>query len=223
METEPLTFAQLEARCKEYILDEEDSTNPAERWALGATLLGGAVMLGHSLGAYIALAGLVIEVIGFLFWCYFAIRSQWKDVRQQHKLTAERIDRHFDQYQTLVRWLRQHPHQEMSQHLRFIRDRKAAFLYRHGLLIGGLERFGVLPVLIVLYLQFKDWQLGDWRALAQVHFVGGVLLLFIFITYVIGWIAIRDKSRFDFYESVLAEACVQDVDLATGESGLEVL
>jgi hypothetical protein len=78
--------------------------------------------------------------------------------------------------------------------------------FRLGLLTGGVERLGVLPVLIALYFQFKDWKFGYWQALGQVNLAGGLLLWALLLLYLGGWWLIRLKLRLDTYEMLLAEA-----------------
>ena len=78
--------------------------------------------------------------------------------------------------------------------------------YRLGLAMGGIERLGVFPVLIALYLQFKDWKWGDWAALADVNLVAGLLIWAMVLLYGVGWILIGLKVRLDTYQSILEES-----------------
>jgi len=74
------------------------------------------------------------------------------------------LDADYVGYRQLVDWLCSFPPQEVARRQRYLRDRKATLGYRLGLFTGGMERLGVLPVLVVLYLQFKDWGFGDWES-----------------------------------------------------------
>ncbi len=75
-----------------------------------------------------------------------------------------------------------------------------------GLFIGSLQRLGILSLLAILYVQFKDWRFGDWQAFGQVHMVGGLLLWALFLAYLIAWWLVGLGARWDAYEALLIEA-----------------
>lgn len=75
-----------------------------------------------------------------------------------------------------------------------------------GLFSGGMERLGFVPVLALLYVQFKDWKLGDWGAFAKINAVGAVLLWGLLLSYLASWWGVSRKTRVDPYESLLREA-----------------
>lgn len=110
------------------------------------------------------------------------------------------------EYRRFVEWLHAYGPDELSRKLQYIRDRRSSMTFRLGLLTGGVERLGVLPVLIALYFQFKDWRFGDWQALGQVNLAGGLLLWALLLLYLGGWWLIRLKLRLDTYEMLLTEA-----------------
>lgn len=82
--------------------------------------------------------------------------------------------------------------------------------HRTGVFMGGIERLGVLPVLLALYLQFKDWEWGDWAMLAEVNLVQGLMILALLLAYLLGWYFVGLNARMDAYEQVLAEASERD-------------
>jgi hypothetical protein len=115
------------------------------------------------------------------------------------------LDKDYVAFREYVAWLGEFPNAEIGRRLRYIRDRKEMMSYRLGLFTGGLERFGIFPLLVALYLQFKDWRFGDWSALGRVNMLGGLLLWALLLAYIGGWFLIRLRTRLDTYEALLAE------------------
>ena len=76
--------------------------------------------------------------------------------------------------------------------------------------MGGVERLGILPLLLALYLQFKDWEWGDWGMLAEVNLIQGLLIWALVLVYLSGWRLVRLHARVESYERLLIEARAQD-------------
>lgn len=216
MSNQSLDFAHLERRVSQALLNTADPSPEAlERWsfALGFFLAGIASLAGTLVGGLYGLrivqAGLILELVGLLVSVICLVRREWRTFAHKHVGFASALDRDFDELQKMLTWLRTFPHEERARRLRFLGGRKATFAYRFGLIVGGVERLGVLPVLAVLYLQFKDWEFGDWEALGRVHMVGGLLLWMLLLTYLGAWWLAGLKGRVDLYEILLTEACVE--------------
>lgn len=212
----PLDFAQLERQVSQALLNTADpSPGAIERWsfALGFFIAGIASLVGTLIGGppglRIVQTGFVLELVGLLVSVVCLVRREWGTFAHKHRGFASDLDRDFAEVQNLLSWLRTFPHEERFRRLRFLQGRKAIFASRFGLIAGGVERLGVLPVLGVLYLQFKDWEFGDWAALGRVHMVGGLLLWMLLLTYLGAWWLAGLKGRVDLYEILLAEACVE--------------
>ncbi|MBC3972619.1 hypothetical protein H8S50_10745, partial [Xanthomonas translucens pv. undulosa] len=106
--------------------------------------------------------------------------------------------------------LRAFPLEHRRQRETFIRDRRTNMHERLGLFTGGMERLGVMPVLLALYLQFKDWRWGDWSALGKITAVQSVLAFLLLFSYALSWHLIRLRVRVQTYEQLLVEANRQD-------------
>ncbi|TQD40317.1 hypothetical protein FKV25_14585 [Lysobacter aestuarii] len=81
---------------------------------------------------------------------------------------------------------------------------------RMGLVFGSVQRLGVFPLLVALYLQFRDWTWGDWTSAFDVNLVEGILVFAMFVLYGTGWLLIGLRTRMDTYASVLRESMEGD-------------
>lgn len=211
-----MDFAQVEQRVSQALLNTADpSPGALERWsfALGFFLAGIASLVGTLVGGLpglrIVQTGLILELVGLLVSVVCLVTREWRTFAHKYVGFASDLDRDFDEFQRVLTWLRTFPHEERARRLRFLQGRKATFAYRFGLFAGSVERLGVLPVIGVLYLQFKDWEFGDWGALGRVHMVGGLLLWMLLLTYLGAWWLAGLKGRVDLYEILLTEACIE--------------
>ncbi|SDQ25891.1 hypothetical protein [Pseudoxanthomonas sp. CF125] len=210
---EHLTFEQLDAKVDEYIKETNDAPpGHIERWsfALGLFSAGMASLIGTLVdgwtGVRIVRIGLILELAFFAISMAAFIRRNWKMFHASKRSYAKELDHDYGEYMRFLDWLRSYKEEDLSRKLMYIRDRKGSMTFRLGLLTGGVERLGVLPVLVALYFQFKDWEFGDWEALGQVNLAAGLLLWALLLLYLGGWWLIRLKLRLDTYEILLAEA-----------------
>lgn len=212
-----LSFPALNAALDDYLARTDGTkAGPWERWSLivgiagaGLGMLLGSVLPGKT-GVVVALSGLAVEILGLGTSMCLQIRRDWRqfwDARREH---ARHIEEGYTQYQQLVQQVRAFPREQRRLRLRYIRDRRATMHERLGLFTGGMERLGVLPLLVALYLQFKDWQWGNWNAFANITLVQGALALWILVAYALSWYMIHLRIRVQAYELLLAEANAQD-------------
>ena len=208
-----LNFELLDQRVDDLVKSTETNhAGAVERWTFVIALLGAGLgaligtLVGGKAGLLIVQIGLAIEIVGFGLYGALALRRQWASVRRSRRAHAGELDADYVEFRRVVDWLHHFPEHEVSRRLRYIRASKTAMSYRLGLFTGGIERLGVLPLLAVLYLQFKDWKYGDWDALGKVNMVGGLLLWALLMAYVAGWWLIRLRIRLETYEYLLAEA-----------------
>jgi hypothetical protein len=163
-------------------------------------------LIGGWLGMVVALCGLALELIALAAVLTIAFLDARRTFVRHGQQYSRELDTDYVGYRQLVDWLCSFPPQEIARRQRYLRDRKATLGYRLGLFTGGMERLGVLPVLVVLYLQFKDWGFGDWHALGQIHLIGALLLWALLLVYLIAWFLVGVKSRIDIYDALLSEA-----------------
>jgi hypothetical protein len=215
MDPNPLTFALLDERVSQYIKETSADDRPGrlERWSMvvGWTAAGLGLVLAKTLNGKLAVvlvfAALAIELLGLGVGLICMIRREWRSFRQPHAQFSSELDQAYTFYRGLASSLSGYACSELNRRLRYLQTRKASLEYRTGLFSGSMERLGVLPILAALYVQFRDWEFGDWTSLWQnVHLVGGLLLWSLFLGYMVSWWLIRLRSRLGAYEALLIEA-----------------
>ena len=212
-----LSFPALNAALDDYLARTGGTkAGPWERWSLivgiagaGLSMLLGSVLSGKAAAIGI-LSGLVIEILGLGISTYLQIRREWRQFREARREHAREIEESYIHYDQLIQQLRAFPLEQRRRRLRYIRDRRTTMHERLGLFTGGMERLGVLPLLLALYLQFKDWRLGDWNTFASITLVQGLLAFAILLAYALSWHLISLRARVQAYELLLAEANTQD-------------
>ncbi|AWH55466.1 hypothetical protein C1924_10085 [Stenotrophomonas sp. ESTM1D_MKCIP4_1] len=192
---------------------------PVEKWAYrvgaAAALIGlaGGLLLdrwipGHVL-LLLALACLAIEIVGFLVGGLLTLRREYRQYMQPRLSHAMEMDNDFLQWATVIAELRQFPKDIREQRLRFVSALRTRMTERMGIMYGGLQRLGPFPVLIALYLQFRDWRWGDWTGVFDIGWAGAILIFAVVLLYLLGWLLIAQRSRLDSYVSLL-EASLQE-------------
>lgn len=196
-----------------------------ERWSLVVGLVGAGTglvvgaLMSNEIGLWTARIGLAVECLGLAVSLVLMAKREWRSFRHAKRTFARELDADFQKYHEGVAELCRYPSMERARLLRYIRDRRRVMQHKVGLFSGGIERLGALPILAVLYLQFRDWRWGDWDMLAEVNLLQGLLLWALLLAYAAGWFLIRLHIRTEAYELLLAEAAQQDTDRrSSGES-----
>jgi hypothetical protein len=215
MDASAFSFALLDEKVSKYVKDADVDERPGklERWSMGVGWIFTGVGLVVSkvssgkLALVLVSGAFVVELISFAVVAVCVVRRELRSFRRPHAEFSRELDQAYGYYRELVDSLSQVPVVELQRRLRYLKARKATLAYRTGLVAGGLERLGVLPILVALYAQFKDWEFGNWASLwAHVHLVGGLLIWAMLLAYLVSWQAIRLRSRLDIYEALLDEA-----------------
>lgn len=217
---EALSYESLEKEFAGYIrvAEKRDDTPLLERllWCFGfvgagfGSLIG--VVLANEAGLLVVRAGLVIEVTAFLAASALFVIRKWGAIRESHRSFAMECDIDFKLYQELVRWLRQFSTESREKRLRYLNQRRERMGQRLDIFSGGLNKLGVLPVIAVLYYQFKDWEFGDWQSLSEVNMLGGLLLWMLLLSYLAVWALVRLRFRLDAYALALEESLTVNKD-----------
>jgi len=212
-----LSFPSLSAVMSHYSqVTDQSRAGPVERWSFiigflgaGFGMLFGTVLNGKA-ALVCATTGLVVELIGFAIFAILQIKRELPGFRHPYAAHAAQMEQEFHQYQGIVAALRVFPLEQRRQRETFIRDRRTNMHERLGLFTGGMERLGIMPVLLALYLQFKDWRWGDWSVLGKITIVQSVLAFLLLFAYALSWHLIRLRVRVQTYEQLLGEANRQD-------------
>jgi hypothetical protein len=217
MTNEPLTYALIEKKIDQYVKDVGDEKpGILERLAFGTAMVSWMPLLlatqfvKSRTAVLILVACTVLLLIALGVGVVCVVRREWRTFHRRHDKLSRELDRDYDQWREMVSAMRYFPTAELARRLRYLSTRKSSLSYRMGLVTGSVQRLGILPLLAVLYVQFKDWRFGDWAAFGQVHIVGGLLLWALFLTYLLSWWAVGLSTRWDVYEALLIEATHAD-------------
>jgi hypothetical protein len=213
-----LSFESIDEQIEKYVQmqNTRDRASQAERWwfAIGLFAIGVCMPIGTYVGGIAGVrvlqAGIAVECLGLGLSLMLMVRREWKTFVESRRTFAKELDQDFRKYREYVNWLRKFPRKDIQQRLRFIEARRNTMMYRMGLFTGGFERLGVIPVLVVLYVQFKDWKFGDWDALGKVNVVGGLMLWALLLCYLGSWWLVGLRSRIEAYETLMREAVVEE-------------
>ena len=159
---------------------------------------------------WLAIAGLGIEVAGFGIWIVLQLKDLWRQVAHARADYAEQLERDYDECRAMQKQLRAFPRDQREARLRYIRNRRIVMQERMGLFSGSMEKLGVLPVLLALYLQFKDWRWGNWQVLADVTVTQACLAFLLLLGYALSWQLVHLRIRMQSCEFLLEESCRGD-------------
>jgi|GEM_PF-948946 len=176
--------------------------------ALAATIA--AIYLPSKAAGAIVLSGLLLEILSALFILGTTVRKELPAIRHRRRIFASDLDSDSRGFRQIVAWLKTHPEAELEEKLLFTRKRLEPLNKRFGLLFGSIDRLGFLPILVALYLQFKDTKL-TWPP--DVNVWSGLLGLSIFVVYIIGLWAISLRLQLEGY--------IRFLEIATEKPSIE--
>ncbi|WP_414487497.1 hypothetical protein [Stenotrophomonas maltophilia] len=113
------------------------------------------------------------------------------------------MDDEFAHWQAVIADLRRFPGAERERRLKYVSHLRSNMIERMGLMYGGLQRLGPFPLLIALYLQFREWKWGDWTSAFDVGVLGAFLIYALVLLYLAGWLLIGLRTRLDTYVALL--------------------
>ena len=214
MEMERLTFAELDRRIEALPAGPESAMDrPA--WVVGMDRIG---FIGMLLGiapavlaqwmrpaewmVIVAYAGLAITIMGFLPGFLRNIAMLFGALKRGHLDIVEQWDHDFGAFNDMLAWLMRHADDSLEQRLRFVRAAQARMAAKMGLIYGGTERLGILPLLVAGYVQLDallnaGFDIPLWKAL---------LGLFAVLAYASCLVLCRARIRLDLHAVLLSEA-----------------
>lgn len=184
---------------------------------LGSTLLPLALLLpllwieDEAHGRWVLVA-LVVQWASVLLFASRKLRSLRRRFRDAHRHFADELDDDFSAFRDVIDWLARYPVEALASRMRYVRLRRETLLYRLGLVTGGLDKLGILPLVVAAWLQFKDLRLQNITDLGSINLVGIVLLALLATAYLASWWLLRLSTRLDVCAALLHEAL-----LARGE------
>jgi hypothetical protein len=211
MESPKLTFAGLDARIE--ALPESESDTAAfpkkAKWGLSAAASGAlfgllCIKLLPSNAIYtvvLASIGVTVEIAGVVIAAISQIPKRWPTFANGRRDFAEQLDFDLPHHLALVEWLRTFPLDQREALSDFISYRHERMKEKLPMLTGSIEKLGALPIVIALYLQFKDMH---WPP----H-PGWVEIFLIFVLVLGYWLSVTQISvrlRLQLYETLLRKA-----------------
>jgi hypothetical protein len=157
---------------------------PAAPWMVTLLQIGFAVML-------VAWLPVVVRQVGVL------ITSTWHWRQEQ----VEQLDHDRPEFASILVWLGQQPEQALRECQRMVALTQRQLVAKLGLLAGGLDRLGILPVLAAAYLFLRN--VGDILDMPLWELVGAgfLILLWVLVT-----TATLMRIRLHLYAFLLEEA-----------------
>ena len=211
MESPKLTFAGLDARIEALPESPSDTAifPKKAKWGLSAGAAGAlfallCIKLLPSNTMYtnlLAFIGVGVEIVGVVLFAISQIPKRWPSFANERRDFAEQLDFDFPHHLALVDWLRTFPLDQRQALSEFISYRHERMKEKLPMLTGSIEKLGALPVVIALYLQFKD---RHWPP----H-PGGVEIFLIFVLAFGYWLSLTQIStrlRLQLYETLLRKA-----------------
>ncbi len=125
---------------------------------------------------------------------------------------VEQSDHDLAQFRGLRAWLQTFPRAELEEHSNFAKFAHERLGSKLVLLMGGIERAGILPVLVAGFFLLREVDGLGIESLADVPLWQGVLAPFLVITWWIGVIAVRMRLTHELYAMVLTDALEHDTE-----------
>ena len=119
---------------------------------------------------------------------------------------VEQSDHDLAQFRDLRTWLHTFPRQALEEHRNFARLTHERLGSKLVLLAGGIERVGILPVLVAGFFLLREVDGLGIESLGDVPLWQALLAPFLVITWCIGVMAVRMRLKHELYAMVLTEA-----------------
>lgn len=142
--------------------------------------------------------------IMFMMWLPTFVRSAgvlgWILARWKTDMVIQ-LDHDHAHLQSILRWLATFPADALAERLRTVQLAERQIAAKLGLLAGGVDRLGFLPVLVSAYLFFRNWNqpldVAAWQILLGV---------FLVLLYLISTTGSMMRIRLRLFESMLSDS-----------------
>lgn len=218
MDSPRLTFVELDQRIRA-LPEGPVSVLNAPRWVVWLDTVGWfGVILGLLPSilvlymtpamwmVYIAKTGLVITAAfftpGFIRSCVVLASEIW----HWRPKFMEQADHDFGQFTSVIRWLSGFDASALKAHRDFASRASQRLAMRIAFLAGDLNKLGILPALLGVFLLLKNVHSADMDQVFETPAWLAALAIGLVITYVIGMIGLRVRSVFQLHETLLSDA-----------------
>ena len=142
--------------------------------------------------------GLASQLAGFIVMAYRQARDVLPEFKDASRKFAMELDEHFAERERILAWLRSIPAEVRQPRRAYVEIRLETLRGRYPVLFGAVDRLGVLPVLVAVFIQYQ--------ALQSVSGVAMFLGLAIVVLYLMSLWMIRFRTQLETYVRVLRAA-----------------
>lgn len=212
-EQPPLSFALLDRQIQA-LPEGPIASLRSPRWTRQWTVVGVAGMILGLLPALfvqwmeprvwmltVSRLGLALMIVGLAPGFF---RDLWviaHELRHHRRGFVTQFDHDVAQFRALAAWLSVYPLDSLQTLARYARMGHERLESRLQLMLGGIERLGLLPLLLSLFVVLRNWRdllaLPAWLAL---------LAIMAAILWIIGWMGAEFRRRLQLYGFLLEEA-----------------
>jgi hypothetical protein len=149
--------------------------------------------------AQLALLAIVlsVEVIGLCMTIWYS-RRDYLSLRKPVLNFSRQLDHDFPYHFELLDWLKGQPFDLLERHASMAKFRRERFTQKLPLIAGSIPTLGLLPVVIAVYFQIREYAAG--RHLSWVDFVAGFIVAILYVT---AWGAALMKARVEAMDMYL--------------------
>ena len=218
-----LSFVELNRRLDE-MPDFESSSPGADRkallgFALSLAAYFASFLMTHFLSGTqiepVALAAVVVvEIVGLGITVRHS-RREFLGMREPAQHFSRQLDHDFPHHFQLLDWLVSQPIDLLERHASMASFRRERFTQKLPLIAGSIPTLGLVPVVIAVYFQVREYAAG--RHLGWVDLVAGFLVA---VLYLMTWGSALMKSRMEAMDMYLQIALgMKRSDAASGIVG----
>ncbi|MEW9623573.1 hypothetical protein [Rhodanobacter geophilus] len=210
MESSTLTFAALDKRIEDLPLHPSYQFTPSRRAGWGSSIGFASALLALIIGKTLpnnrwALAAAIVLVVIELSAFFVAWTAQQPGFNMkpssERREFAEILDFDMPHHEELIGWLRNFPRERLQAMSDFTGFRVERLRSKLPLLTGGLDRLGILPILVALFIQFKDMH---WPP--QVSWPEVFLFVLLMGVYWLSLLQVGVRFRVELYDMLLKKA-----------------
>lgn len=211
MEGDPLTFVRLDKRIDAVPAHPSTYLRSTDKWGFGLVAVSAMLML--LLGwipspppwmSIVLVVLLTLELIGALLICANLGTTLGLHPSQERRAFAEQLDFDLPHYLDLIAWLRTFPRERIDILADYTRQRLERLRSRQPLLLGAVDKLGVLPLLGALVIQFHSMSWPPRPNLGET-----VLVIALVIGYWTGLVTLGLRFRLELYDMLLTQARVR--------------
>lgn len=142
-----------------------------DRWLIVGVAVGSVLafipwkrVIDPDVAIWISVIGLVMQLIGAILLAYRQVRDVVPEFQDSKRKFALQLDQHFIARERLLAWLRTLSSDILKSRQRYVTARLASLRSRYAIAFGAVDKLGVLPVLVGLFVQVQGITSLSWSA-----------------------------------------------------------